>query len=82
MNQPDPPRPVKVHKVILMVVDHDDIGPDDVKCELEHTRYSNRCMSPKVMQIESREVQWTDGHPLNFLTTESQEFWRLFEEGR
>jgi hypothetical protein len=81
MNPPDPPRPVKVYKVTLMVVDHDGIGPSDIKCELEHTRYSNHCMSPRVMEVESREVQWTDNHLLNYQTTEAQEFWRLFDKG-
>jgi hypothetical protein len=78
---PDPPRPVQVFKVTLMVIDHDGIGADSIKGELENTRFSNHCMSPTVVESESREVPWTDSHPLNFSTKQTKAFRDLFKEG-
>lgn len=56
---------MKVHRVVLMVVDDDDLGADGVKSTLENQRYSNHCISPQVVTIDSKSVKWTDEHPLN-----------------
>lgn len=75
----------KVHKVILLVVDHDNLGPDEVAGVLEHTRYPNDCMYPSVMAIETKEVEWSDEHPLNRTDTHHIAFQQLFgdaETGR
>lgn len=58
-------RPVKVHKVTLCIIDHDNLGPEEVCHVLENTRYPNHCMYPDAMAIETREVEWHDQHPLN-----------------
>lgn len=55
----------KVHMVTVLVIDHDDLGPDGVRETLEHTKYPNWCMCPSVMDIQTREVEWSDDHPLN-----------------
>ena len=57
---------MKVYRLTVLVVDHDDIGAQEVKDVLENARYPNRCMSPEVLEIETREVEWTDEHPLNY----------------
>lgn len=54
-----------VHKVTLLIIDHDRIGPDSVAFELENTDYANDCMSPRVMDLETVEIQWDDDHPIN-----------------
>ena len=56
---------VQVHKVVLLVVDHDGIGVEEVADLLAEARYPNHCMAPSVMHVETREVGWSDGHPLN-----------------
>lgn len=70
---------VQVHKVVLLVVDHDEVGAEEVGEVLEHNRYPNHCMAPSVMHVETREVDWSDDHPLNAGgDTLRGEFGRLF----
>ncbi|MES0340717.1 MAG: hypothetical protein ABUK08_00215 [Candidatus Humimicrobiaceae bacterium] len=70
---------MKVYKIELMVIDHDDIGEKDLKSVLENTRYPNHCISPDVMGIESRDIgEWRDDHPLNILDKRVDEYNHLF----
>ena len=70
---------MKVHKVVLSIVDFDNVGADDVKIVLENTRYPNRCISPKVESLETMDIgEWTDEHPMNNSKTARAEFERLF----
>ena len=63
-------------KVTLCVVDHDDIGPVEIRRVIENQRYPNRCISPNVMEVESRDIgEWHDEHPLNY----SEKAWDLFK---
>jgi hypothetical protein len=78
----DEPRRLKVHKVTLLVVDHDELGAEDVTREIESVRYPNHCISPDVMAIETREIDWTDEHPLNFTSKQRAAFDELFPEVR
>lgn len=55
----------KVHKVTLIVVDHDDLGGAQVGSVLELASYPNNCVSPSVVRVETKEVEWSDDHPLN-----------------
>ncbi len=54
-----------VTKVTLWVVDHDNLGEDQIKDILEGTRYPNHCISPYVRSTETKSVEWHDRHPLN-----------------
>lgn len=56
---------VKVHRVVLMIVDHHELGDDGIQEEIEAVRFPNGCMRPEVMQIDTREVEWFDGCDLN-----------------
>lgn len=70
----------KIYKVELLIIDHDDLGPAELKAVLEHTKYPNRCISPEVKQIETREVEWSDDHPLNSTgLSAEEEYDRLFK---
>ncbi len=69
---------MKVHKVVLMVVDSDDIGAESVTEVIENARYPNHCIGPNVMSIETTEVEWTDDHPLNRNATLHKAFDQLF----
>jgi len=81
---PDPERSetmvsrTKVHRVEVLIVDTDDVGADGVRELLEHTRYPNRAISPQVMAVETREVEWTDEHPLNRTATAEDAYRALF----
>lgn len=69
---------MRVCRVVLCIVDHDDIGEDAVREELENGHYGNDCISPTVMAIESRDVTWSDDHPLNMVETFVPAFEKLF----
>lgn len=56
---------MKVHRVVLMVVDDDDVGADGVKSVLENQRYPNHCINPLVASCSTISVKWSDEHPLN-----------------
>lgn len=71
---------LEVHKVTLLIVDHDKLGPKEIKDVLENTKFPNHCMHPEVMDTQTRTVEWTDSHPLNMHATAEQAFKELFEE--
>ena len=71
---------MKAYKVVLLIVDHDAVG-DGIKSVIENVRYPNHCLDPHVMRIESAEIgEWYDDHPLNFKSSQAEEFNRLFPE--
>jgi hypothetical protein len=71
-------RKTKVHRVVLMIVDTDDIGAKHVTDVIEDARYPNHCIAPSVMSIETREVDFDDSHPLNNGRTKRDAFVQLF----
>jgi hypothetical protein len=58
-------RRTKVFKIEIMIVNHDKLSEKEVVEALEESNYPNDCIMPRVMKIESREVDWNDEHPLN-----------------
>lgn len=57
---------MKVHKIEIIVIDFDECGAEGVKDVIENTRYPNRCISPDVRSIVTRDCgEWDDNHPLN-----------------
>lgn len=71
---------MQVHKVTLLVVDHDEVGTDDIKAILENNNYPNDCIAPHVMDVKTVEVDWPDTHPLNLRGEQEAEFKRLFDD--
>lgn len=69
---------MKVHKVTLLVVDHDDIQAGGVRSAIQTARYPNHCVMPVVMNIETQEVDWHDRHPLNLSGECDAAFAKLF----
>lgn len=69
---------MKVYKITLLVVDHDALGAAEVKSVIENTNYPNSCIAPTVIGTDTREVAWSDDHPLNNSKTERADFQRLF----
>lgn len=72
----------EVHKVVLRIVDHDRLGADAVSNAIEDQRYPNRCISPRVVSIDTREIEWSDDHPLNHARTSKAAFEKLFDAPR
>ena len=70
--------PTEVHRVVLYVVDHDQVGAAGVREVLEHARYPNYCISPHTVSVETRAVEWADDHPLNMRSTSAAAFAELF----
>lgn len=48
-----------------MFLDFDELGPAGAVALLENARYPNHIMGPVVMDLEEREVEFSDDHPLN-----------------
>ena len=70
---------MKVHKVILTIIDFDDLGSEEIKEVIENTHYPNRCISPDVFEIETKDIgEWNDDNPLNITETSKSEWIRLF----
>jgi len=71
---------MKIHKVELLIVDHDGTGAEEIKSVIENAGYPNDCISPNVMSITTKEIEWSDDHPLNMLNKQKSEFRKLFEK--
>lgn len=57
--------------VSMLIVDHDDLGGEEIQQVLENQRYPNRCMSPHVTEIKAYDIgDWEDEHPLNQRSTD------------
>ena len=69
---------MKVFKIELFIIDFDEVGEEEIKDIIENTRYPNRCISPDVMKVESRDILWHDSHPLNLTDKCDAEYERLF----
>jgi hypothetical protein len=69
---------MKIHKLTILIVDHDNLGAAGVKTELECANFANDCIRPKVVEVDTRDVEWSDDHPLNNSKTRDAEFRRLF----
>lgn len=70
---------MKVYKVVLSIVDFEQMSEQQVIDTIVCARYPNRCISPSVQSIESRDIgEWRDDHPLNRKSTAEAEFERLF----
>jgi hypothetical protein len=70
---------MQVHKVVLTIIDFDEIGADEIESVIENAHYPNRCISPDVFSIESAEIgEWDDDGPLNHSDTSDAEWKRIF----
>lgn len=55
---------MKAYKVVLKVVDSDELGKEQIIDILENTKF----VYPTVMEITEREIgEWHDEHPLNYV---------------
>ena len=69
----------KVHRLEVMVIDLEGLGAQGVKDALENTSYPNHCIYPEVIAIDTREIEWSDNHPLNNSYTYLEAYRELFK---
>jgi hypothetical protein len=70
---------MKALKVELLILDFDGVGPEGARTTLEHTRFPNDCILPRVLNVEERDIgEWSDDHPLNHGSTQAAEVARIF----
>jgi hypothetical protein len=67
---------MKVYKIELLIIDHEDIGDIEIINILENNKFIN----PKVMDIENKDIgEWYDEHPLNLRNKQKEEYIKLFK---
>ena len=70
---------MKVYKVEMLIIDHDELGEQEITDVLENTRYPNHCIAPTVMKtIEADIGEWDDDHPLNNTNACKSEYEKVF----
>ena len=70
---------MKVYRIEICVIDFDNIGEAGVRGEIENANYGNDCIYPTVKKIETKEVDWSDNHPLNNRNTADAAYKELFK---
>lgn len=70
---------MKAYKIEIFVIDHENIGEEAIKQEIECANFGNDCISPSVKSIVCKDIgEWHDDHPLNKRKTADLEYTRLF----
>ena len=70
---------MKVHQIVLTVIDFDGLGAGQVCATLQESNYPNDCIRPRVRTIQTREIgEWDESNPLNYGSTREAELERLF----
>ena len=70
---------VEVHKITLPIIDHGGVGAKEISDLIKMQKFPNLYISPNVVSIETRQIEYSDDHPLNCAGSE-KEFERLFAE--
>ena len=71
---------MKAYRMVLLFVDHDDVGMAGAKQLIEDARLPNRIDPGTVISIEERDIgEWHDEHPLNYRDKQVAEVARLFD---
>jgi hypothetical protein len=57
---------MKAYILTVLVIDHDELGPDSIKANLEEAKFASDCISPQVQHTKEYDIgPWDDDHPLN-----------------
>lgn len=68
---------MKAYKIEVLVIDHENIGEENIRDTLSNVRYIN----VNVKSVKSADIgDWDDDHPLNKRSTCEAEYERLFKE--
>jgi hypothetical protein len=65
----------KVYKIELLVIDHEDLGEESIKDEVERSKY----LCSSVQNMICVDVDWSDDHPLNKAVTSTKAYQDLFQ---
>lgn len=72
---------MKAYKLELLILDHDEVGQQEIQTIIETQKYPNRCIAPDVMGVECVEIgEWNDDHPLNKLDKQREYFETIFHK--
>lgn len=72
---------MKVYKITLCFVDHDQLGDDQTGQLFNNLHLPNHICKPSVEGLESADIgEWEDSNPLNFQNRRGAEFRRLFPD--
>lgn len=72
---------MKAYVMTVVVIDHDELGLEEVKRTLEDANFPNDCISPKIEKIEEFDIgEWDDDHPMNKRDTDTLAW--LWENGK
>ena len=45
---------MKAHKITICIIDHDELGEEEIRDIIENMKYPNYCISPHVKKFETR----------------------------
>lgn len=69
---------MKAYKIELLIIDHEDMGIDEILDDLDNAQFTN----PQVKSVEVRDIgDWSDEHALNRNDTADAEYRALFPRG-
>lgn len=70
---------MNVYRLEVIVIDHDEVGAEEIARVLENAHYPNHCIAPHVIGTEVRDIgKWDDSLPINKLSTFQEEARKLF----
>ncbi len=70
---------MEVHRIVITVIDFDQLGADEVCDVLQNANYSNDCIDPFIVECRTEDIgDWHDDHPLNKPDLCDAEIARLF----
>lgn len=68
---------MKAYQLTILVIDHDQVGEQNVVAAVEDAKYVN----PTVLEVKERDLgEWRDDHPLNNRTTMKEAAQELFAD--
>ncbi len=70
---------MKAHKIEILIIDHDELGAEEIKAVIENQKYPNWSISPEVKEINTVDIgYWHDNHPLNLSSKSQKEYEKIF----
>lgn len=58
---------MKAYLVTMLIIDHDKLGAEGIKGEIEANNWANDCIHPTVVDAVEADIgEWEDSHPLNY----------------
>lgn len=72
---------MKAYKIEILVIDDEEVGPEQIKEYIEDANFPNYCLALKVKNMIEKEIgEFNDDHPLNKKVTCEAEYKKLFGE--